>query len=557
MMSRFVPLLSCLLAFAVQGFTLWQPSLITDDISQHHVWLDGGTSAGLQPGDPWVGASKIIQPYVVAWVTQAVRFFLPTLLVGKAIALVMLALTGVLIYHIAASLRGSRAGWVALGLFFVSDAWIGISGGFARSFAWALVCGCLLALLKNRQGLAALSLFLAAALYPILFVLLCPVYAMVWLAGQAREGWQHTLDLRRQLKAQLPLIVAVAAGCTLVLLKSREIGLSPLVGPSVTLAEMEGSPLYKPGGRVPLLPQTPLYAALPWSLMPWNKAVSEPVLRHAATLSANVGSLATWAVDGVAVLGFVLAMVILWRRSREKALVLLALAGASMATYLLAQVFVPRLFEPSRYVCWSMPVLAVLGWAVLLDVLVGRLPAGRPRQVACVCLALLLAVRVPAIRGKGAEDVSEYAALYLALTKTGGEEMVACFPRTGDFIPVLSHRSVFASHESSFGVIFTHYRDRILERNAALLKALYAAGQQDVKDFCVQNNVNWLVIEEKYYRPDVPAGVHFAPFEQQFRDMLKQTPEPWVLTYARKAGKQVQPGVYLVHAGPIIDSPQP
>jgi hypothetical protein len=442
-----------------------------------------------------------------------------------------------------------------MGIFFVSDAWIGFSGGFARSFAWPIVCGFLLALLSGRSGGAALCLFLAAALYPIVFVLLSPVYAAVWLLAEARDGWQQTFNLRAQLRAQWPLLLAVAAGSTLVLLKSREISMHPFVGSQVTLAQIQTDPLYGTGGRVPLWPQVPLQAMLPWTLLPWDKAVLEPVLRHAASLPKALAGLVPVGLQVASVLAFLGAMFLIWRRSREKAVILLALAASGVLTFYLAELLLPRLFESSRYLVWSMPILAVLAWAVVLDAAIGCLRPGRARQVALVMLGLVLLSRVPAIRGKGAEDMSHYGALYKELVRTGGEEMVACFPRTGDFIPVLSHRTVFVSHESSHAVLFSRYRGLVMERHTALLKGFYSAGAEDVRAFCADNSVSWLVVEEKYYRPDMEPGVYFAPFEQQMRDMLRQNPEPWLLTYARKSGRQVQPGVYLLNTGPIIDSP--
>lgn len=543
---------SCLLALILQGHTLLQPMLITDDIAQHHVWLDAGEGSGFLPNDPWLVSAKAIQPYVAAALFETVRLFLPTLLVGKVIALVMLALTGVLIYRIAECLGGARLGWITLGLFFVSDAWIGFSGGFARSFAWPLVCGFLLGQLTGRRGLTSLSLFMAAALYPIAFVLLSPAYVIIWLYRQIGEGWRDTWNVRVQWRTHWPVILAVVAGSTLVLLKSRELGYHPLVGPQVTLDQIQHDPLYGPGGRVPLWPQTPLGTMLPWTLIPWDKALLEPVLRHVAAWPAGV-SKAVFAVFPLsAVAGFVLAIFILWRRSRDRALVLLALAVSGVLTFWLAEFLLPRLFESSRYLVWSMPVLGVLSWGVLFDAAVGRLRPGRVRQAALLLLAFVLAARSPAIRGKGAEDVSEYAALYMQLARTGGGEVIACFPRTGDLISVLCHRSVYISYESSHAVLFSRYRELVMERQAALLKAFYAKKPEDVRAFCDQNNISWLVVEEKYYRQDLEPGVHFAPFDQQLRDTLKRTPEPWLLTYARKFGKQVQSGVYLLNTGSII-----
>jgi hypothetical protein len=553
-MALLAAVVACVFALLLQGATLFQPYFFSDDIAQHHVWLDAGAGSGFQPDDPWIDCARVFQPYFATVVFKAVRLVLPTLLVGKAIALILLAVTAFLTFLIGHRLGGTRLGFIAMGLLFLSDAWIGISGGFARSFAWPLVCGFLLAMLNGRHGMAALSLFLAAPLDPIVFVLLAPVYAMVWLNEEARSGWRQTFKLRLQLKDHWPVLLAIAAGSALVLLKSREMGTHPFLGPQVTLAQISQDPLFGVGGRVALWPQTPLHALLPGCLLPWDKVLWEPVLRHMAGLSAGQAKAGTLLLQLTAVLAFGLAVFIVWRRGRQEAVVLLALAASSMVCFEAAEMLLPRLFESSRYLIWSIPVLGILGWAVLIDAFLGFLPSKHARLVLLVLLAGVFFARTKAIQGKGAEDVSEYAPLYAELVHTGGEEMVACFPRTGDFIPVLCHRSVFVSNESSHAVLFTRYRNLVMERHSALLKAFYSPQPKDVQSFCKDNEIAWLVVEEKYYRPDMELGLHFAPFEQRMRDMLKQTPQPWLLTYARKAGKQVQPGVYLLNTGPIIDS---
>lgn len=553
--SRLALLASCIIALLLQGHTLLRPMLLNDDIAQHHIWLDAGEGSGFSPEDPWVSTSKAIQPYVSAAVFQLLHTVLPTLLVGKVLALVMLALTGFLIFKLASHFGSARLGWVAMGLFFISDSWIGIGGGFARTFAWPLVSGFLLATVSGRRGWTAVCLFLAATLYPIMFVLLVPAYLLLWLQAESQAGGlRQLINWRHQFRTHWPVMMAVAAGSAFVLFKSHELGLHPHVGPQVTLAQIKTDPLYGPGGRVPLWPPSSLGPSLAWALMPWDKILLEPVLRHAASLPAVLRGALPLLLNILAVAIPALAIYLLFRRSRRLAYTLLALALSSVVVYWLAQLLLPKLYEPSRYFTWSMPVLAVLCTAILLEAAVTRLPQGRLRQAGWVLLVLFILSRASSIRGKGAEDVSEYSSLYTELVRTGGEEIIATFPRTSDFIPILCHRSIFVSNESSHGVLFTRYRELVMTRHTALLQAFYSPKQEDVRTFCQQHNISWLVVEDKYYRPDLPPDVHFAPFMQKLRDMLKQTPQPWLLTYARKSGKQVQPGVYLLNTGPILDS---
>ncbi|WP_294231911.1 hypothetical protein [Prosthecobacter sp.] len=553
-MTRLAFAASCVLSLALQGHTLLRPMLLTDDIAQHHVWLDAGPAGGFRGDDPWLDSAKAIQPYMTAMVFQALHLVLPTLLVGKVLALAMHALTGFLIFQIGRWLGGIRLGWLVMAFFFVSDAWIGISGGFARSFAWPLVSGFLLSVLAERRGWTAICMFLAAALYPIVFVLLCPAYGLLWLYEQMAGkvgGWREALHVSAQLRQQWPVMVAVAAGAILVLLKSHELALHPWVGPQVTLAEIQRDPLYHQGGRVPVWPPASLGDSMTWFLMPWDKILLEPVLRHAASLGSTL-LVMFHVVAGILLL---VALGIVFRRCRRHGFVLLALMLSAVITFEIAVVLLPRLYEPSRYLTWSLPVLAVLSVAVVLDAAFGLVTPGRVRQAGIVFVVLAIATRSTSIRGKGAEDVSEYSALYFELARTGGEELIACFPRTADFVPVLCHRSVYISNECSHGVLFTRYRKLVMERHAALVRAFYSSRQDDVRAFCADNDISWLVVEEKYYRQGMPSDVYFVPFVDHLRELLKQTPEPWLLSYARKLGKEVQPGVYLLNTAPIIDNP--
>ncbi len=345
-------------------------------------------------------------------------------------------------------------------------------------------------------------------------MLLSPAYALVWLSNEARTGWRLTWNLRAQWQAQWPLLLAVAAGGTLVLLKSRQLGLDPLLGPQVTMAQIQSDPLYGMGGRVPLWPQKSLFTMLPWTLLPWDKAVLEPALRHVMAISSGLTKLVQVVLQFASLLVCVLALRIVWRHNREKAVVLLALGASGIITFWLSELLLPRLFESSRYLVWSMPILSVLSWAVVLNSMAAMIPPGRTRQAVLFFMVLALASRAPSIRGKGAEDVSEYAALFTELVRAGDAGMIACFPRTGDFIPVLCHRSVFVSNESSHAVLFSRYRDLVMQRQGAWLKAFYSAKAGEVQDFCRDNRVSWLVVEERYYRLDMEASVHFAPFER-------------------------------------------
>ena len=537
-----------ILTFSIHGFTLFEKYLITDDIAQHHIWLDAGTGNGLESNDPWIIASKAIQPYFLSFIDRVAHLCVPTLLVGKCIALLSFALTCVLVFALGKEFANNSVGWVALSLFCISDAWIGMSGGFARAFAWPLVALFLYGSARQNNSLIGLSLFASAALYPIVFVLVLPAWLMI-LFYDAFFGRDHTETLVRSwnlFHQQRLQLLAIVSGALLVLLKSHELSTHYMIGSQVSLAELQTSPLYGPEGRWPLWPQSNLLPSLTWSLMPWGKSFFEPLARHINTNSYLV--LFETIFSFISIVAPLFSLYLVKKTRSRNAFILLSFASSGVVTFLLAKIFLPKLYEPSRYLVWSMPLLAILCWSLLFNHLLSKIKNDKFNKIAVGVFCLLVLTRYAAIRGKGAEDVSEYSFLYQRLSQTKKQDIIASIPRTSDFIPVFANRSIFVSHESSHAVLFSNYRNLVVSRQDLFVEAFYSMKSAAIEEMVSDHGVDWFIVEEKYYTGNLPADFHFAPYKNKIIDSLKLFPEPFLLKFARIYGETLQEGTYLIDA---------
>lgn len=543
---------SFVLTILVQGSTIFNQFCLTDDIAQHHVWLDAGENTGLRSDDPWLIASHAFQPYVLAAFFKCLHFIFPTLLIGKVIALFALWLTAFLIWEIGKACVGERAGWICLALFFVSDAWIGISGGFARTFAWPIVCLFLLASLKRQLIISCLALFFAAAIYPIVFVLLIPTFLFI-----ALSDWQFQNASRSKLIPYnsyliVPFLLLVC-GVILILLKSYELNSHPLVGPQVQHSEIMTDPLFGQHGRWPLWPQPALVTILPWSFMAWGKVLLEPIMRYAEFFAIK-STVITIVVGVISVTIPVCALAKLFYFNRRAFIVFISLFFSAITVFFAAKLTLPKLYEPSRYLVWSIPVMSVILFSITAEMGVGQIKNISIRRTIYGLSVALILSRIPAIQGKGAEDISEYSKLYSAIRELPPNITIASYPRTSDFIPVVCHRNIYLSHESSHAVIFKNYREIMVSRQHRLISSLYSDDLGAIQKFCREEKIDWFIIEDRYYRKENVFTTHFQPFLDQINGLLENQPTFKLLSLAHQYGQEVQNGVYLLSANVVLAS---
>ena len=351
------------------------PAYFNDDVrNQVYPFLryeDPAAFAGDYPGDYFLAcrfplAFQLL--YTLAGKLHLVAFL------SRALAYALLLVTLLGIGFVAFRLGGATAAWVAVALCLGSAVYLScVVGGLPRAFAYPVVAGTMIALLRGSTRLLAVLAILGTALYPpagalaaiCLFLLLFfPIRAD---RGDARE-WS--------LAKRIGILASVGLACAMLTLPMA-VGARPY-GPLITLSNASDFPEAGVGGRYHGNDRPPFHGFV-------RTAVRDLEDSMAGKGAPLVPSLRRWSAGGSpwrlrAILFGTLAISgIGWlrlaaRRPEARRLLLLGVAGAG--GYVLSRVGYPYFYLPQRFSLYPLPPLA----AVLLATgVLGWIPEGRPR----------------------------------------------------------------------------------------------------------------------------------------------------------------------------------
>lgn len=210
------------------------------------------------------------------------------------------------------------------------------------------------------------------------------------------------------------------------------------------------------------------------------------------------------------------------------------LAGPPMRRFLLlplAMVIVvalsvllyPRLYYPTRYFEYVLPLVLALAVPAGFACLAARLPLLRNRsawQTAVVLLGTAVLVlgwgsRGSLERGHSVVRVSaEEQGLYAYLATLPKDTLIAGWPAgPTENVPFLTGRPVLVSHEVHHA-FYKAYAMTLRERTTDLIAAYLAPAPSTLERLREVHGVTHLVVDAGHFRPDSRA-TYFAPFDQQ------------------------------------------
>jgi hypothetical protein len=496
-----VLVLSALVFVVAHRHGLADPFIINDDARQQLYWMERFRDAALYP-------PSLLNDYAQAYVPWALKglyaaaaplfdpLFFSKILTGILFCVTALAFSGL----------GRTLGDRALGYFCAAAVWLlpfflkNISGGLSRAF-----CAPLLALFfwawtrRSRTGMA-LSLAALAATTPYLCVLAAASCVLADLAHRLARTSRPPFPARFADYA----VLAACAGAV----AAFNLGLSGAgFGPLVTAADMAGNPVFSADGRLDLYP-------LP---NPFFDLVYTPFEGIGLFLDLGLfpGIVSLAAIAAVAVLG--------WRRARPTAALerlrqpATCLVVASLILYLAARVLALRLFVPDRYVSYSLNMLYALALAYLFHAALSPYLTRRGAATGLVLAAAVLGAW--RLTDAGLYDYTDHAALYAAVRQTPKDAVFAGHPELMDNVLTFGRRNVQASFELAHPWLTGYWR-RYEPRLRDLFAAYYATDAETVRDFAGRYGVDFMVVDERHFRPEFVAGKpFFAPFDGLVREL--------------------------------------
>jgi hypothetical protein len=401
-----------------------------------------------------------------------------------------------------------------------------MSGGHQRAFALPLLAAFMYYLSTGAPLAACLALAVVSMIYPMVFLVCAVVYAL----SLSSPPWNRETLLER--RAAIACFAAVMAVSGALLAYKYMMAPDPNIGRLVTRAEMEGRPEFYAEGRAHILPTDGVAREMRNQLV---GVARNATLGYASTLWRwQPAIVRTWAFAAVAlaavlaVMGLLAMGVVRGDVAVPKEIPYLVVSG--MLMYVAADLLLLRLYMPHRYLLYTVQPAGLLMAGLAAGYLVDRVRAVRMRRVLQVVLLGLVAARIDLARGIGLTDTSAERPLYEYLATLPADAVIAAHPDVANYIPTFARRKVFISTEMSMPY-FRTYWTTMTGRTNAFFDAYYAETPAALYDFCVRNNVDYLVVRARDFDPAYLSThrIHFQPFDAYAR-RLAGMGHPFALT---------------------------
>ena len=468
---------------------------------------------------------------------------------SNVLARILYGATSVFVILAALKLGGRVAMWCAIVLFFGSDIFaVYTAGGLPRSFGFPLIALTAYGLVSGRPVLIVVSILLGAMFYYVSAVLSgCVLFAYLIMTPRSWRGDALPWGFPRR-ALMLTVVGALAIGLIAVSAFGAE-----NYGPIVTAADYDRFPEAGPAGRYYPPTENVLVSAARWSMK---------VLEGSDPLFPDIQS---FIFSHFWLLGVPLLLVCLpglgsgLRENGVRRLLILPLV--SVLLYLAAEVLMPYLYFPQRYMIYSMPVFAVLMIPCCLSYSIrrfGLVPnfknAGGFLAVG-ICL-LLIALTGGRNSGAGLIHIKEKdEPIYSFISQLPKDALIAGWPRgLLDNVPYATGRRVLLTYETHQGfhegyIVETRFRMKsiITAYNDPCPKALV--------DLRENFGVTHFVVDESYFAEGLPN--YFMPFQDMISAAADERSEEPFLNQASGQLEVFRHGDFVILDLTKISTSQP
>lgn len=409
----------------------------------------------------------------------------------KILPFFLCMLSTIYIFMIGKTLKNETAGLLA-GLMFVFHAWsreemTAFNTGNGEDFG-ILFCIMFIHYFLRKDFLkTSVTLLLLALFYPPLLII-CILTYMVSFGLELLKG--------ARIKRGKLLILALTLFLVFVILGVKY-GSGKIK--MLTIKEMRNMQEFYPGGRKPLF-FTSFYQR--WANNESGMAVDYPV---------------KWLV----IISFLLLLFY-----RKKALAKLPFSlwlfiSISFAMFIIANIVMFRLYGPSRFMRYPLPLFLIFFVAVNASDMIIKVKSTRRQTAFLLGLIMFTAFCfIPQLNRRYA--IASYPNLYGFLQTLPKDILVAGEPFLMDDIPTFAKRKVLANDEVS-QPYFAHFYPLIKERISDFFDAYYADSYEKICDFCRKYKVTHLVINKKHFSRDYLARefLYFNPFNEQIKNLTR------------------------------------
>jgi hypothetical protein len=521
MAGVFVFVFGLLAALYSQYSALTNEYVIHNDVRQWLYYVQQWANPELFQDDLLTELTKALQPWGMTLVYRAASLFVDPLYFSKLLPVILLPIAAWYFFRLVELRAGLFAGLLGGVIFIVVPAFLhGMVGGLSRSFGFPLLLAFLFYQSKEDYPKSALVLVLQALVHPMTSVVCVASYGLSFL--HVRRPYVALPPLKSGCYAAACLAVGLILGLKYLSPPNPSLG-------SVTMrAAMVGKPEFYKGagirGRTKVLPVEPMYQMA-------VKSTLDPLIGRAMVqrYRRGVGPVSSFLKESHKIALYLIFIAapfyLVWEARKKKIRIpwpIVHIVLASLVLYQLANLVFFKLYAPSRYLVFSMPVVGVFLFSTVLATWVGRLPAGRVRRFVQVTLLVILMIQVPLHKDMLLTDESDRKDLFVFLSSLPSDSLVAAHPESADSIPLLSGRTVFVNYELSIPYVDAYWQT-IQRRTRDLFSAYYSANPSEIAAFSEESGIDYLVVERRHFSEEYfeKGRIYFDPFNDEIFQQIE------------------------------------
>ncbi|MFH0782135.1 MAG: hypothetical protein V2B20_09330 [Pseudomonadota bacterium] len=507
--------------------------VINDDVRQQIYWMQEWQDPGLFQDHYLTEYAKQYVPWGVQAVYWVASHFINPVQFSKILTAFLFIVTAGLLFVLASGLADELTGILTVCVFYYFGFFLGaISGGLSRGFVFPLLILYLIFLSRGKTKAGGVVLMVQALFNPYLFVQ-CLLTHGLFLANNQyfsqafrsaalpsfhRINQKHSMTISGFLSNQYfsPVLGMIF------LFAKYQIYQDPRFGSIVSNAEMIGHIEYTVAGRYEMIPVPSIFYEC---IHPFLQDLPVGLQSISATIT------------GVSV--FIILIISGWNGQRiirqiRKLKIFSYLLIASAVLYVLARIFLLKLFIPSRYLEFSLTVFYCLLAGILVRSAVDSIRSNKYRTVLIILLICLGAFR---LKGVALYDYGGQETLYQFFQSTSRESNIAGHPYLMDNIMTFSQRKVFVSYELSHPW-YGKYWSIIKPMTYDFFNAYYSENPNEIREFCRKYAIKYFVVRERdFMKKSVPeAPAYFEPFGSYIEKLLEKN-----TSFAVLDGKEFKP----------------
>jgi hypothetical protein len=479
--------------------------LINDDVRQQLFWMERWQDPELFQNDFLANYSEAYVPVGVRTIYRFASLWFDPLLFSKILTAILFVVTAAL-WFVWGRLFGDNltAFIVVLVYFLFTGFQAQMAGGLSRGFVFPLLIAYLYFISRGDIFKGGVVVLVQSFFNPYVF-LLCLLTQVLFVSLEiAPRVFPKTFAttepisdlgkfIRRLLVLNIPVIIGVVFTVFNILWYQSNLG------HLISCSEMVGKSEYTEFGRYQLYPTPSFFYEL---IRPWEFNLSFP---YWGPVAGWIMALATIGIFVYAGLNY--QPVVNWKGLRGLFLII----PVSLFLYVVARLFLVKLFVPRRYLFYTLNIIYCIGFAVAIRIILEKIELSRTKM----CLILLALLVFASFKGRHIElfDYSHGQSLYKFLQTTPKNTLIAGWPELMDNVMTFGNRRAFVTYDLSHTWVEPYWSE-VKKRTFDLFKAYYSSSPEEIKAFCKSRGIEYLIVREMDFSPQrlSEPNLYFEPF---------------------------------------------